>query len=337
MNPVVSVIIPCRNEGHRIIDVLSDLRDQDLVAPFEVIVADGHSDDDTWQLLNGFLLQEKPYDLVLSRNPGRYTPHGLNVAVNQARGRFIIRIDGHSRLEAHYLSTIYTALSQPGMDVVGPSISYQPADSSLTARVIAWMTNSPFGNGGTPSRSSGQTAKEVKHAVMSCYQKKVWQQVGGYDESFLSNEDFEFDYRAHKAGFKLFALPNPVYFPIARPNLTALAKQRWRYGFWKAQVLKKHPDSLHMRQLLPPLVLLLALPLLFVPPLLSFGVILYAGLAAWVVWQGRFALELSGFTQTILAMGVGILAAAIIHFIWSLGLLWGLAQRPNREYKEANS
>jgi succinoglycan biosynthesis protein ExoA len=159
---------------------------------------------------------------------------------------------------------------------------------------------------------------------MSCYRREVWVKLAGYDESLLSNEDFDFDYRASSARFSVFSLPHPTYFPLARPDLQALVSQRWRYGFWKAAVLRKHPKSLHLRQLLPPLVLI-SLPFMSVFPWLYVpGIILYLAAVTSVIHKDRASLGLNRPHLWFQAIVFGFLAAATIHFVWSAGLIWGL-------------
>ena len=156
------------------------------------------------------------YSLQMVDNPVRTIPSGLNLAVRSAAGTHIVRVDAHSRLPGDYLRTIVAALDGGVGDVVGPQVLHVAASDAVVARTIAAMLNSRFGNGGTPSRNRLHVPTRTTHAVMSCYRREVWVSVGGYDEALLSNEDFEFDYRANLAGFKVVSLPHPVFSLIAR-------------------------------------------------------------------------------------------------------------------------
>ena len=59
----LSVVIPCKNEVATIGQVLRDLADQSLQETFEVIVADGLSNDDTRNVLTRFSTLDLPYHL----------------------------------------------------------------------------------------------------------------------------------------------------------------------------------------------------------------------------------------------------------------------------------
>jgi cellulose synthase/poly-beta-1,6-N-acetylglucosamine synthase-like glycosyltransferase len=326
---VVSVVIPCRNEVLTIGAVLADLDRQTLRRPFEVIVADGLSGDGTRELL-GQLAQSAPfrYRLVVLDNPKRTIPAALNLAIGAARGEFIVRVDAHSQVQAEYVEAIVDALSSRLGDVVGPQVVNVAASRTATAKTVAAMLNTRFGNGGTPSRNRLAAPVKVTHTVMSCYRRGVWERVGGYDEALLANEDFEFDYRAGKAGLTVVSLPRPVFHLIARGTLGALLQQRWRYGVWKARVFGMHPGSLQARQLIPVALLpvALALAVTALPLALALGLLYGAIASVSVAAEPSIRAEAAGsrIHCVLLAPVVG----AVTHFAWGAGVWYGLIVRP---------
>lgn len=321
MKPLLSVVIPCRNEGQTIGRVLDDLARQTYAAPFEVVVADGGSTDGTREVIAEAGRRGPPFALRVVENPARHIPGGLNAAVGAARGRLIVRIDGHCRLEPGHLATIAASLEVPGQDVVGPRIVQVPGGGGAVAEAICRLLTSPLGTGGTPSRSRLAAPRLVAHTVMSCYRREVWERIGGYDERLLSNEDFDFDYRAGRAGFRVVSLPAPEFRLLARPTIAGLVRQRWRYGWWKSAVIRKFPASLHLRQAVPPLALLGFLALAAAWPLAAGAAagayVLAAQLAGAVAARGATA----GRVAATVALAPLVLAA--IHGPWALALLVG--------------
>lgn len=325
----LSVIIPCRNERGRIHHVLQDLADQDYTGRFEVIVADGESHDGTWQQLLQYQRQASyPYGLVLVRNPARHIPHALNLTVKRARGELIVRLDAHATVERQYLSKMVRSLQTQGIDLAGPQVRWVPGRETLLARVIAAVLNSKAGNGGNSSRNRLRQPTKTEHAVMSCYPRQIWQDLGGYDEKFLSNEDFEFDYRAYRRGYGVYSLPEPNFGLLARSTLSQLGQQRWRYGFWKAQVLKKHPRSLKLRQVLPMLLWPLVIALALQPILLLGFLALYPVVAAATVFGNSRELAGLSLLRRLTCWSLAAVVLLIVHFVWSAGLWYGLAVPP---------
>jgi cellulose synthase/poly-beta-1,6-N-acetylglucosamine synthase-like glycosyltransferase len=326
--PKISVIIPCRNESKWILRVLEDLAQQTIVGKFEVLIADGDSDDGTWTILQQFQATAvPPFELILLRNHQRTIPCALNLLVSRARGKFIVRIDAHSRTARDYLERIVQPLESGQCDVAGPRIRFISSSGRTSARAIASVCNSRMGNGGTPSRIRLRHPVEVDHTVMSCFAREVWVRIGGYDQSLQANEDFDYDYRAARAGFKVMSFPDPVYSLAARASFRTLVQQRWRYGFWKAQTLKKFPASLKLRQLVPIIVLPTALALTFFPHYLAIVGMLY--LLMVLISLDVSLLKEKGLNP-IEWMKVVVLSAAamlIVHFVWSAGVWRGLLSR----------
>jgi len=320
--PAIAVIIPCRNEVRTIGGLLDDLAAQG-VAGLTVVVADGCSDDGTWELLRERATTGRdPFRLVPVENPDRSIPHGLNRAVEVAPAGIIIRLDAHGRIGPGYLQAIADAIGERHDLLVGPRIVMVPGRPGAMAEAIAAVLNSPVGSGGTPSRGKLSEPRPVAHTVMSCWHRAVWEGNGGYDESLLSNEDFAFDWAARSRGCTVLSLPEPVYRLEARGTLAALARQRWRYGWWKAAVLRRHPGSLHLRQLLP------VAELLAIAPLAIWAPWVLAGLAmAWLalVWAVVLpAIRRSGVAHPIAAALFAPPVAAVIQLVWAAGLIFGM-------------
>lgn len=321
----LSVVIPCRNEVATIGAVLGDLARQTLDEPFEVVVADGRSEDGTVELLHRFPAGALPYRLRVVDNPARTTPGGLNAAAGAAGGEYVIRVDAHARLPEDYLETLLAALRVPGRDVVGPATSYVPGAPTPVAAEISLALNTRMGTGGTPSRGGGglREPARVVHTVMSCYRRGVWEAVGGYDEGLLTNEDFDFDYRANLRGFGVWSLPGPLYLAVAQPTVRGLLRQRFRYGYWKRQVVKRHPRSLRARQLIPVLATagiaasvaagFRAPALLTVPA--AYGALLF-------FYASRLAKEEKGDPDPRRLAAI----YAVIHLAWGAGFLWGMIE-----------
>jgi cellulose synthase/poly-beta-1,6-N-acetylglucosamine synthase-like glycosyltransferase len=116
--PLVSVIMPVRNEGPYVDVSLSAVLTQDYPAErMEIIVADGMSTDQTRGIVR-WLAWGYP-NLRMIDNPGRIAPSGLNAATAQASGEIIIRVDGHAEIAPDYVRRCVTHLQEDGVDGLG--------------------------------------------------------------------------------------------------------------------------------------------------------------------------------------------------------------------------
>ena len=332
----VSVIIPCRNERSTIEQVLADIDAQTYRGSMEVVVADGCSDDGTRQVLDEAVLSSRyRFPLRVITNERRIIPSALNRAVEQAVGRVIVRVDGHSRIPPNYVAEIAAALDSGVADVAGPRVRFIPGSRSPVAYAISTLQSSMFGTGGTPSRRELTRPVRVAHAVMSCYNRSVWERLGGYDEALLTNEDFDFDYRATQVGATVMALPSPEFQLMARSTLPGLISQRWRYGWWKAAVIKKHPASLHLRQVLPVAALLALITIIGMSFFSTSGFIAlvaliygYVGISSCAALLALMPNVLSDGSpegkNILVTVMLSPVIFAIIHGVWAAGVVSGL-------------
>src|SRR5438034_21984 len=102
--PFISVLVPVRNESRFIASTLLKLLHQRYDSSrYEVIVADGESDDDTREQVR--FLQLRYPNLYLVANPGIWSSAGRNAVLEAARGEIVVVIDGHADLDnPDYLS-----------------------------------------------------------------------------------------------------------------------------------------------------------------------------------------------------------------------------------------
>ncbi len=323
--PRVSIIVPCYNEEATIRLLLKSIYDQAYPHPeLEVILVDGMSTDQTRAQVVAFQ-QEYPDLLVrVVDNPKRIIPAALNVALAAAQGEFIIRLDGHSMPYPDYVANCIADLEQGKGDNVGGVWEIHPTGAGFIARSIAAAAAHPFGVGDALYRFTNR-ASAVDTVPFGAFRRCLFEQVGYYDETLLTNEDYEFNTRIRQHGGVVWLDPaiRSVYF--ARSSLGALAKQYWRYGFWKLRMLRRYPGTLRLRQALPPLFVLGCSGL----ALLSSFLIA----ARWmlvIILILYFMLLVIGslpvaYRQKDPRLLVGIpLAIATMHFCWGAGFLRSL-------------
>lgn len=325
MPPTVSVIIPCYNEQDTIARLLEALYHQTYAREdMEVIIADGMSTDGTRQVIGDFQQDHPDLSICIVDNPKRAIPAALNRALADARHEIIVRLDAHSIPQPDYITCSVAGLAAGHGDMVGGVWQIQPREDNWLAQSIAAAASHRLAVGDARYRYTDK-AGEVDTVPFGAYRRALSEKLGGYDETLLTNEDYEFNTRIRKSGGKVYLDPaiRCVYF--ARSNLGSLARQYWRYGFWKYRMLKRYPETLRWRQALPPLfvaglcgLLLLAIfwslaGWLFLAVFLAYLVIL-AGVGLQTALREKKAGFLAGIP----------LAIGTMHLSWGSGFLWSM-------------
>lgn len=321
--PRVSIIVPCFNEEATIELLLTAIQNQSIsIQDMEVIIGDGMSTDRTRQQIQAFQERHPQMQIKVVDNVRRIIPAGLNRALEAAQGDYIVRLDGHSQPAPDYVARCLEALENGRGDNVGGLWQIQPRSQSWVARAVAAAAAHPLAVGDARYRIGGQ-AQAVDTVPFGAFHRSLVKRIGMYDESLLSNEDYEFNSRIRKSGGVVWFDPaiRSTYF--APRNFAALARQYARYGFWKVRMLQRYPETLRWRQALPPLFVLA----LVVASALSIGL---PEARLWLVLQLTVyiaALILAGLQAAVKkrdpALWVGLpLAVATMHLSWGGAFLW---------------
>ena len=248
----VSVVIPCRDESRHIEALLEAVRGQDVHAD-EIIVVETGSRDGTSEILKGYVerFADFPLRVVSCSQPG--VAAAVNAGIQAALGEVILRLDGHSCPRPDYLQKAVEALRATKAGVVGGVWRIVPDGSGRVAEAIARAVAHPIGAGDAVYRTSRTTEDrtEVDTVPFGCFRKSTWEKLGGLNEALLTNEDYDFNYRVRASGSTVVLDPDIRCAYFARRTLSELARQYFRYGWWKRQMLKRHPGSLRWRQAVP--------------------------------------------------------------------------------------
>ncbi len=83
--PMISVVVPMRNEERHIAECLESLLRQDYPpARVEILVVDGMSEDRSREIVGDFVSRNT--DIELLDNPRQIPPTAMNIGIQQAKG-----------------------------------------------------------------------------------------------------------------------------------------------------------------------------------------------------------------------------------------------------------
>jgi len=249
-SPLVSVVVPVRNEARFIATLIDAICTQDYPRDkLEVIVADGQSSDGTKAILKG--LQDRYPQLIVIDNPRRIVSTGLNLAIARARGDIVVRIDGHAVIATDFLRQNVALLAEhPEAWSVGGPIRH--AATTTLGRATAVAMSHPLGVGNARHRYPHYEGY-TEGAQFPAIRRWVFDRIGMFDEALVRNQDDEFNYRIRRAGGKVYVSPRVRYHYFVRSQLSQLFKQYFQYGYWRIPVIQKHGRPTTVRQMAPTL------------------------------------------------------------------------------------
>lgn len=327
--PTVSIILPVLNEAGFLGPCLASLQSQEYDGSVEIVVADGGSTDGTRQQLEARLHRR---ELTLVDNPQRRQWAGLNLAAAAASGDILVRVDGHSTYAPDYVARSAAALAESGATAVGgrmiPASDTPVGSAIVSAMASAWAVG--------PARYRHQDHPSLVDTVyLGAFRKADFERLGGYRDLPGVAEDADLYYRWRQQGASILLDPSirSTYRP--RDSWPALARQYFRYGWGKADMLYANRVFPSIRPLAP---LGLALGLMA-------GVAIAA--ASPARWPLAILLSLWGAVLAWIAIGAGgglghrsrtLLAAALMQLSYGIGLLAGVLRGPGpRRHLRAHS
>lgn len=319
ISPVVSIIIPCRNEYDFIIACIqSVLHNNYPHEKIEVIVCDGMSDDGTDELLKTYA--EKNRQVKILKNEKQTTPYALNLGIKKSTGEVIIILGAHAEMHGNYLNTCISILNEkPDVWCCGGVLKNEAKDE--TGEIISLAMTSPFGVGSAHFRTGAKDGY-VDTVAFGAYRKEVFSLIGLFDDELTRNQDDEFNYRLTRAGKNIWLATDTSIKYFVRGNWKKLWSQYFQYGYWKVFVNRKHKMVTTMRQLIPFLFVLFLIAgiisscfsaILFK---MFTGVLIIYACAAFV-FAARLTNSLSKFLKIVFAF-------FILHLSYGSGYLKGV-------------
>jgi glycosyltransferase involved in cell wall biosynthesis len=215
---LISVVTTVRNEAKNIAALLDSLVVQE--PDLEVIVVDSHSEDSTRDVVRQY---EKRYDFVHLYVFGGTRGAGRNFGIRKARGEAIAFIDGDAIANPFWLKELRAGLRQHDI-VAGRTIQigYRPFEELERVELIIGGTDVTY-----PSSNLA-------------YRKRVLDEIGGFDEWFVTAEDIDLNIRAVQAGHTIAFRAAAIVYHRTRDSVYDFLRQALWNGAGRKQLTLKH-------------------------------------------------------------------------------------------------
>ena len=245
----VSVVIPTYNRSALMRNAVSSVLAQDFAGPFEIVIIDNNSQDDTAGVARA-LVAEHPGHVhyVLEREQGN--AHARNRGVQTARAGIIAFIDDDVIVESDWLTTLFQALAahQDFSFVGGPVLPQWngPPPSWLTQD--HWSPLAVLDYGPDELTISGESPRGLLTANIA-FRRDVFDDVGQFSphlqrvkDMIGSMEDTEFLMRVCRSGKKGLYLPNMIArAPVEVERLSKTYHRRWHTGHGHFYAVMRDP------------------------------------------------------------------------------------------------
>lgn len=201
--PLVSIIIPAKNEGPNVRSTLASLLQNKTRYPLEVIVVDDGSTDSCCAFLHD---QSEPQPVRLITTKGIGAAPARNLGAEQAQGTYLVFCDAHLTFEPYWLDRLLELIASGTADAVAPAIG------SMTE-----PHKRGYGQTLTQSWEIEWNPRPKRPAPVAilpggCFaiSRSAFDDVGGFDRGFRvwGYEDIELSVKLWLFGYRCFVHPD---------------------------------------------------------------------------------------------------------------------------------
>ncbi len=191
--PSVAVVIPCFNYGRFVREAVESALAQTWPHLEVVVVDDGSTETDTIAVLDSLCHPR----LRVLRTPNRGLPAARNHGIRATGATYICCLDADDKLAPTYVEKTLFVLTATGTDIAGSWQQNFGLDQSIHC----------------PGEFTLENLWSQNQLInVSLYSRRLWEEVGGYDESFtVGYEDWEFWLRCARAGARASVVPEPLF------------------------------------------------------------------------------------------------------------------------------
>jgi glycosyltransferase involved in cell wall biosynthesis len=229
----LSVIIPCLNAASTIAVQLDALVEQQWEQPWEIIVADNGSTDDSREIAKSYR-ERLPNLRIVDASARRSQPYALNCGAAAAAGTALAFCDADDEVAPGWVAAMGEALLQH--DFVACRIDFQKLNPPWSQAIF--------------QRHAQQHGRLLKaqfppylwHAGGGTLgvKKMLYEAVGGFDEALPYHHDTEFCFKAQLRGAELRYVSDAVVHVRCRDTLSGLLRQASHWAEYSILLYKMY-------------------------------------------------------------------------------------------------
>jgi|CXWL01.1.fsa_nt_gi GT2 family glycosyltransferase len=227
----LSVIIPCLNAAETIAIQLEALAKQQWSEPWEVIVADNGSADGSMDVVKQYE-SRLPNLRIVDGSSKRGQAHARNMGAKAATGESLVFCDADDEVAPDWLAAMGEALSK--WDFVACRIDVYKLSPFWIAKIRNHAQASGLQTRGAPSNLSHAGGATIG------IKRRLHDEVGGFDETFMCHEDTDYCWRVELKGVKLHFVPEAVLHCRLRDTLMGNFRQAFSWEEHRVLLYKKY-------------------------------------------------------------------------------------------------
>ena len=236
--PLVSIIVPCYNEGPTLANCVHGLMSQ-TYHHTEIILVDDGSKDNTWNVARQLAGE---YDLITLHKENGGKASALRYGIDRCTGSIVVCIDADSIFVPDTVEQLMRSLEDPNVTAVGGNVRVANRSGVLTACQALDYIIGLNSNGRAYSQLG---CMQVIPGAIGAFRKDAYYAVGGHSHDTLV-EDMDLTIAFAQHGYRVIFNPHALAYTEAPVTLKDFLNQRYRWTYGGMQVLGKYKRSMFL-------------------------------------------------------------------------------------------
>lgn len=239
LEPPVSILVPCHNEGANVLDTVDFLLNQEY-SNFEVIAINDGSTDNTGELLDQLESKHEHLRVIhLASNQGKAM--ALKTASLLAKNEYLLCVDGDALLDKYATRwMIRHFVERPNVGAVtgNPRIRNR---TGILGKIQVGEFSAIIGLIKRAQRIYGRIF--TASGVIVAFRKTALHEIGYWNNDMVT-EDIDISWRLQLNHWQIFFEPNALCWILMPETLRGLFRQRVRWAQGGAETFFRHFNHL---------------------------------------------------------------------------------------------
>ena len=224
MDPTVSVVIPCYNQGEYLEVAIESILAQTFKNVEIIVVNDGSND-----LKTNHLLQNSSFPktkILWEKNGGLASAR--NIGIGKSKGKYILPLDADDKIGPSYLKEAIEILEKNAtIGIVYCNAQY------------FGLENGPFD---LPTFTKKRLLNRNIIFCSAFFRKSDWEKIGGYNPNMKYGwEDWDFWLSIIELNREVFKIPKTLFFCQKKHHSMLTTMDSYKKMYLQLQIIENHP------------------------------------------------------------------------------------------------